>query len=83
MIIGDLAMPFWFVPYLLHSYQARFSFRFFAGELWPCCGSLTMIALIPWLAPLVFLGLLVWGLRAVPGHILPQGQLNYLRKFLA
>jgi len=80
MIIGDLALPFWFVPYLLRSYQGCFSFRFFATELLPYFASLLILVVIPWLAPLVFLLLLGWWLRAVPRHILGLDQLKQLKK---
>ena len=70
MIIGDLVLPFWFVPYLLHGYHACFSFKFFAAEMAPYIGSLVILATIPWLAPVVFLLLLGWWLRSVPAHIL-------------
>ena len=70
MIVGDLVLPFWFVPDLLRGYQACFSFKFFVTEMTPYLGSLLIIATIPWLAPLVFLGLLGWWLKAVPGHLL-------------
>jgi len=79
MIIGDLVLPFWFVPYLLHGYQACFSFKFFAAELAPYGGSLVMLATIPWLAPVVFLLLLLWWLRAVPGRVLALGRLKELK----
>lgn len=80
MIIGDLALPCWFVPYLLRGYQARFSGKFFTGELAPYIGSLIILAMVPWLAPLVFLALLVWWLRAVPGHLLKLDQWRHLKK---
>jgi len=79
MIIGDLVLPFWFVPYLLHGYQACFSFKFFAAELAPYGGSLVMLATIPWLAPVVFLLLLLWWLRAVPGRVLALSRLKELK----
>jgi O-antigen/teichoic acid export membrane protein len=81
MIIGDLILPFWFVPYLLSGYQACFSFKFFTNELIPYIGSLVILALIPWLAPVVFLLLLAWWLRAMPSHLITWRQLklkNYL-----
>jgi O-antigen/teichoic acid export membrane protein len=82
MIIGDLVLPFWFVPYLLRGYQDCFSFKFFAAELAPYIGSLLILVLIPWLAPLVFLLLLGWWLRAVPSHILGLDQLKQLKKLV-
>ncbi|MFZ5448748.1 MAG: hypothetical protein ACOZFS_08960 [Thermodesulfobacteriota bacterium] len=81
MIGGDLVLPFWFVPYLLRDYQSCFSFKFFATEMTPYIGSLLILATIPWLAPLVFIMLLGWWLRAVPSHILgldPWKQLKRL-----
>lgn len=82
MIIGDLALPFWFVPYLLRGYQGCFSFKFFATEMVPYIGSLMILVIIPWLAPLVFLLLLGWWLRAVPSHILGLEQLKQLKKLV-
>jgi O-antigen/teichoic acid export membrane protein len=82
MIIGDLALPFWFVPYLLRGYQSCFSFKFFATELAPYLGSLLILATIPWLAPLVFLILLGWWLRAVPSQILGLEQWKQLKKLV-
>lgn len=82
MIVGDLLVPFWFVPYLLMGYQACFSYKFFAAEMLPYFGSLFIIATIPWLAPLVFLLLLVWWRRAVPSHLLGLDQWRQLRKMV-
>jgi O-antigen/teichoic acid export membrane protein len=79
MIIGDLVLPFWFVPYLLHGYQACFSFKFFAAEMAPYGGSLVILTTIPWLTPVVFLLLLLWWLRAVPGRVLALGRLKELK----
>ena len=76
MIIGDLILPFWFVPYLLRGYQACFSFKFFAAELAPYGGSLVILTTMPWLAPVVFLLLLGWWLRAVPVGYLALGRLK-------
>jgi O-antigen/teichoic acid export membrane protein len=80
MIIGDLVLPFWFVPYLLRGYQAGFSFRFFATEMAPYLGSLVILATIPWLAPLVFILLLGWWLKAVPSHFLGLAHWRQLLK---
>jgi hypothetical protein len=78
MIVGDLILPFWFVPYLLRDYQSCFSLKFFALEMGPYLGSLLIILTIPWLAPLVFLLLLGWWLRAVPSQLLGLAQLKKL-----
>ncbi|MGA9755597.1 MAG: hypothetical protein WBV23_10695 [Desulfobaccales bacterium] len=82
MIVGDLILPFWFVPYLLRGYHASFSCKFFAMEMTPYITSLVILATIPWLAPLVMLGLLVWWLKAVPGHILRLDQWRQLKKMV-
>jgi O-antigen/teichoic acid export membrane protein len=82
MIIGDLVLPFWFVPYLLTGYQACFSFRFLATEMAPYLGSLIILAIIPWLAPVVFLVLLGWWLKAVPGHLLGLDYWQQLKKMV-
>jgi O-antigen/teichoic acid export membrane protein len=82
MIVGDMALPFWFVPYLLRDYQSCFSFKFFAIEMAPYIGSLLILITIPWLAPLVVLILLGWWLRAVPSQILGLAQLKQLKKLV-
>jgi O-antigen/teichoic acid export membrane protein len=82
MIIGDLILPFWLVPHLLSGYQACFSFKFFATEMVPYIGSLVIMAVIPWLAPLVFLLLLGWWLRSIPGQFLRLEQLRQLKKLV-
>jgi O-antigen/teichoic acid export membrane protein len=79
MIVGDLVLPFWFVPFLLRDYQACFSFRFFATEMAPYAGSLIILATIPWLAPAIFLLLLGWWLRSIPGHVLGLGRVKELK----
>jgi O-antigen/teichoic acid export membrane protein len=82
MIIGDLILPFWFVPYLLRGYQACFSFKFFAAQLAPYGASLIILATIPWLAPVVFLALLGWWLRSVPRKILGLDPWQQLKKMV-
>jgi O-antigen/teichoic acid export membrane protein len=82
MILGDVLLPFWFVPYLLKGYQACFSFKFFATEMTPYLVSLLLLTTIPWLAPVVFLLLLGWWLRAVPGHILGLESWRQLKKMV-
>jgi O-antigen/teichoic acid export membrane protein len=82
MIIGDLVLPFWFVPYLLRGYQACFSLKFFAAEMAPYIGSLVILATIPWLAPIIFLLLLGWWLRSVPGQILGPDPWQQLKKMV-
>ena len=47
MIIGDLILPFWFVPYLLRDYQGYFSWKFFVWEMAPFAGSLVILATVP------------------------------------
>jgi O-antigen/teichoic acid export membrane protein len=82
MIIGDLVLPFWFVPYLLRDYQAYFSLRFFAAEIGPYAGSLVILGAVPWLAPVVFLWLLVWWLRSFPRQILGLTPWQQLKKLV-
>ena len=82
MIVGDLVLPFWFVPCLLRDYQACFSFRFFAGEIGPYAGSLVILATVPWLALVVFPVLLGWWLRAVPEKILGLTPWQQLKKLV-
>jgi len=82
MIIGDLILPFWFVPYLLRGYHAGFSWKFFAAEMGPYLGSLVILATVPWLAPLVFLLLLGWWLKALPGQILRRAHWRQPKKMV-
>jgi O-antigen/teichoic acid export membrane protein len=82
MIVGDLILPFWLVPLLLSSYQACFSLKFFATEMVPYIGSMIIMVVIPWLAPLVFLLLLGWWLRSIPGQFLGLDQWRQLKKMV-
>jgi O-antigen/teichoic acid export membrane protein len=82
MIVGDLVLPCWFVPYLLRGYQAGFSWKFFAAEVAPYGGSLLILATVPWLAPVVFLLLLGWWLRSVPGQILGLAPWRQFKKMV-
>jgi O-antigen/teichoic acid export membrane protein len=82
MIVGDLILPFWLVPYLLSGYQPCFSIKFFATEMVPYISSLVIMAVIPWLAPLVFLLLLVWWLRSIPGQFLGLERWRQLKKMV-
>jgi O-antigen/teichoic acid export membrane protein len=82
MIAGDLLLPFWFVPYLLSGYHDCFSARFFLVELAPYLGSLLILGLVPWVAPLVFLLLLGWWLKAIPGQFLGLEQWRHLKKLV-
>jgi len=65
MIVGDLILPFWCVPYLLSRYQARFSLPFFLKETAPVIVGVTSIVLLPWLAPITFLLLLSWWIASL------------------
>jgi O-antigen/teichoic acid export membrane protein len=82
MIVGDLILPFWLVPYLLSGYQACFTLKFFATEMVPYIGSMIIMVVIPWLAPLVFLLLLGWWLRSIPGQFLGLDQWRQLKKMV-
>jgi O-antigen/teichoic acid export membrane protein len=65
MIVGDLILPFWCVPYLLSRYQARFSLPFFLQETAPIIVGVTSIVFLPWLAPITFLLLLSWWIASL------------------
>jgi len=65
MMAGDLLLPCWLVPYLLHRQQPRFSGRFFTGELAPVILSLAVLVALPWSAPVVLAGLLWWWSRCL------------------
>jgi O-antigen/teichoic acid export membrane protein len=60
MILGDLILPFWCVPYLVGRYQARFSLSFFLKETAPVIVGLVGVFFLPWSAPITFLLLLGW-----------------------
>src|SRR5215213_7508004 len=60
MIVGDLILPFWCVPYLVGRYQARFSLSFFLKETAPVIVGLVGVFFLPWSAPITFLLLLGW-----------------------
>jgi O-antigen/teichoic acid export membrane protein len=72
MILGDLILPFWCVPYLLNRYQARFSLPFFLKQTAPIIVGLTSIVFLPWLVPITFLLLLSWWIAS----LLPVGTLE-------
>jgi len=63
MIVSDLLLPFWSVPYLVSKYQPQFSLWFFIKELVPVTIGAMSVILLPWVAPIVFLLLFVWGAR--------------------
>jgi len=65
MIVGDLILPFWCVPYLLNRYQARFSLPFFLKETAAVIVGVTSIIFLPWLAPITFLLLLSWWIASL------------------
>ena len=65
MIVGDLILPFWCVPYLLSRYQARFSLPFFLKETAPVIVGVTSIVFLPWLVPITFLSLLSWWIASL------------------
>ncbi len=72
MIIGDLLLPCWFVPYLLNRYQPRFSGWFFIKEIAPLILSLIVFLTLPRSAPLVMAILVIWGWQCLrrPGFAL-------------
>ncbi len=72
MIIGDLLLPCWFVPYLLNRYQPRFSGWFFIKEIAPLILSLIVFLTLPRSAPLVMAILAIWGWQCLrrPGFAL-------------
>jgi O-antigen/teichoic acid export membrane protein len=60
MIVSDLILPFWCVPYLVSRYQTRFSLPFYVKEVAPVVGGLASVVVFPLVAPVVFLLLLIW-----------------------
>ncbi|MFC1539557.1 lipopolysaccharide biosynthesis protein [Candidatus Latescibacterota bacterium] len=66
MIICELALPFWIVPYLVHKYQNIFSLRFFLNELIPIIGGIVCILMFPLSIPFVFVMLFFWWRRCLP-----------------
>lgn len=67
ILIGDLLLPFWAVPYLVARHQPGFSLAFFSREAAVVAAAVACIAFVPWAAPLALLGLLAWWARSVPG----------------
>jgi O-antigen/teichoic acid export membrane protein len=67
MILGDLALPFWAVPWLLNKDQAQFSFLFFVKEITPVIGIVLIVAFLPWFAPIMCVVLGFWWLRCLTG----------------
>jgi O-antigen/teichoic acid export membrane protein len=65
MLIADLLMPLWFVPYLLRRACRSFTPRFFAGEAAPVILGLAGLQVAPPAALLVVPALFVWWLRCV------------------
>jgi O-antigen/teichoic acid export membrane protein len=82
MIAGDVLLPLWFVPYLLARHQKQFAARFFARELAPYVLSLALMALVPWLTPIICLGLLWWWTKCLPGYILETERWEKIRKLV-
>lgn len=68
MLVGDLVLPFWAVPFMLSRYDKRFNLRFFLAEGGPVLLGLTLIVVFPIMAPLIILALLVWLVRCLPLH---------------
>lgn len=65
IIVSDLLLPFWFVPYLTSRYQERFSLRFFLKEVIPIVGSLAIVFFFTWLVSLVLFLLLIWWVSSI------------------
>jgi O-antigen/teichoic acid export membrane protein len=65
MIAGDILLPFWYVPYLVGRYQARFSLMFFTKELAPIIGGVASLVVFPWAMPVVFVLLLIWWVSSI------------------
>ncbi|HZE20616.1 MAG TPA: hypothetical protein VE082_01055, partial [Desulfobaccales bacterium] len=54
----------------------------FATEMIPYISSLVILAALPWLAPIVFLLLIGWWLRSIPGQFLGLEQWRQLKKLV-
>jgi O-antigen/teichoic acid export membrane protein len=67
MTVGDLLLPSWFVPYLLHRHHPRFSGRFFTGEIGPAALSLGTLIILPWSAFVVLPLLMFWWSKCLGG----------------
>ena len=60
MIVADLLLPFWGVPFLLKRHYRQFTAYFFFQELLPVIVAALFMINIPILSPIIFVILLVW-----------------------
>ena len=72
LIVADLVLPFWMAPALMVKYIPGFSWRAGAADLLCASVALVLIGATPWAIPVVFIGLAVWVLRALPAHSIVQ-----------
>jgi O-antigen/teichoic acid export membrane protein len=82
MIAGDALIPLWSVPCLLARHQKQFSFPFFIRELIPYVLCLALPAMVPWLSPIIFLGLVWWWTRCLPGYVLETERWERIRRMV-
>lgn len=66
MILGDLAIPFWAVPWLLKKHQSQLHFLFLVKEITPIVLMVLIVLCLPWSAPVMLVGLCFWCLRSLP-----------------
>jgi O-antigen/teichoic acid export membrane protein len=64
MIVTDIILPFWIVPYLLYRFRQEFSLSFFLAELIPTTGAIVVSFFVPIASPIIFIALTWWWLRA-------------------
>lgn len=65
-ILGDICLPLWATPYLLHRRHPLFSLRFYASELTPVTLGIVATWLVPLTTPIILLLLIWWWTRTLP-----------------
>jgi O-antigen/teichoic acid export membrane protein len=82
VIVSDVMFPFWYVPYLVSKYKARFSSMFYVTEIAPVISAITAAILIPWSIPIILILLFVWWMRCLPGQGLLLRRWAWVCKFV-
>jgi O-antigen/teichoic acid export membrane protein len=66
IILADLLLPFWMVPYLLRKYHPQFSLIFYLKEITPPIIAIISFIFFPELVAIVFLLFFVWWVQCLP-----------------
>ncbi len=72
LLIVDLALPAWFIPYLLYRYDSHFNLSFFVRELSPVLLAVLLIPIVPISTALVLPLLLYWWYRGLPLDVIKK-----------